>query len=99
MLKAFSADRHPHRAGQVGRSRIVMRHAFPQQPTCMPAFIVPTLVHCWGDVTSSVFNLPGLGRRSSIGAVVDRSVGIVTLMRVLLHLFQLVVDASFMPWI
>ena len=77
---------HPHRRpGGVGRTRIILRHAFRNSLIPVVTFIGADIGSLLGGaiVTESVFNLPGLGRaifdavRAQQGPVV---VGIVTLM-------------------
>lgn len=101
MLEAFSADYiRTARAKGVGRSRIVMRHAFRNSLIPVVTFIGADIGSLLGGaiVTESVFNLPGLGRaifdavRSQQGPVV---VGIVTLMVFFYIFFNLVVDVLY----
>ena len=101
MLEAFSADYiRTARAKGVGRSRIIMRHAFRNSLIPVVTFIGADIGSLLGGaiVTESVFNLPGLGRaifdavRSQQGPVV---VGIVTLMVFFYIFFNLVVDVLY----
>jgi ABC-type dipeptide/oligopeptide/nickel transport system permease component len=86
MLESFSADFiRTARAKGVGRTRIILRHAFRNSLIPVVTFIGADIGSLLGGaiVTESVFNLPGLGRaifdavRSQQGPVV---VGIVTLL-------------------
>ncbi len=101
MLEAFSADYiRTARAKGVGRSRIIVRHAFRNSLIPVVTFIGADIGSLLGGaiVTESVFNLPGLGRaifdavRSQQGPVV---VGIVTLLVFFYIFFNLVVDVAY----
>jgi ABC-type dipeptide/oligopeptide/nickel transport system permease component len=101
MLESFSADFiRTARAKGVGRTRIILRHAFRNSLIPVVTFIGADIGSLLGGaiVTESVFNLPGLGRaifdavRSQQGPVV---VGIVTLMVFFYIFFNLVVDVLY----
>jgi ABC-type dipeptide/oligopeptide/nickel transport system permease component len=101
MLEAFSADFiRTARAKGVGRTRIIIRHAFRNSLIPVVTFIGADVGSLLGGaiVTESVFNLPGLGRaifdsvRSQQGPVV---VGIVTMMVFFYIFFNLVVDVLY----
>ncbi|MCB1263628.1 MAG: ABC transporter permease [Mycobacterium sp.] len=101
MLESLSADYiRTARAKGVGRTRIVLRHAFRNSLIPVVTFIGADIGSLLGGaiVTESVFNLPGLGRaifdavRAQQGPVV---VGIVTLMVFFYIFFNLVADVLY----
>ncbi|MCB1291985.1 ABC transporter permease [Mycolicibacterium sp.] len=101
MLESLSADYiRTARAKGVGRTRIILRHAFRNSLIPVVTFIGADIGSLLGGaiVTESVFNLPGLGRaifdavRAQQGPVV---VGIVTLMVFFYIFFNLVADVLY----
>ncbi len=101
MLESLSADYiRTARAKGVGRTRIVLRHAFRNSLIPVVTFIGADIGALLGGaiVTESVFNLPGLGRaifdavRAQQGPVV---VGIVTLMVFFYIFFNLLADVLY----
>lgn len=101
MLESLSADYiRTARAKGVGRTRIILRHAFRNSLIPVVTFIGADIGALLGGaiVTESVFNLPGLGRaifdavRAQQGPVV---VGIVTLMVFFYIFFNLLADVLY----
>jgi oligopeptide transport system permease protein len=101
MLESLSADYiRTARAKGVGRTRIVLRHAFRNSLIPVVTFVGADIGALLGGaiVTESVFNLPGLGRaifdavRAQQGPVV---VGIVTLMVFFYIFFNLLADVLY----
>ena len=101
MLESLSADYiRTAKAKGVGRTRIVLRHAFRNSLIPVVTFVGADIGSLLGGaiVTESVFNLPGLGRaifdavRAQQGPVV---VGIVTMMVFFYIFFNLVADVLY----